>query len=70
VVSTPVGVDGIEAVPGRDFLLAETPETFAGHCLRLMHDPQLGKTLVSNAGALVRERYSQDAINELMARLP
>ncbi len=38
VVSTMIGMEGLEAQPGRDLLAAETPKAFAAACLRLLRD--------------------------------
>ena len=45
VVSTAVGVENLDLVPGRDFLLAETATEMAGALLRLHGDPGLATAL-------------------------
>jgi hypothetical protein len=45
VVSTAVGVENLDLVPGRDFLLAETAAEMAGALLRLHGDPELATAL-------------------------
>ncbi len=67
VVSTSIGIEGIEADPSRDYLLANTPATFASRCLSLMREPEIRETLAHNAAALVEERYSQESVNRLVA---
>lgn len=66
VVSTSVGVEGIEAVPDRDLLVADDPEAFAAACLRLVDDPALAARLAESAARLVSARYSQDVVNRLI----
>jgi polysaccharide biosynthesis protein PslH len=41
LVSTAVGVENLDLVPGRDFLLAETAEDVTAAVLRLLRDPDL-----------------------------
>ena len=66
VVSTSLGVEGIEAVPGLDLLVADDGDAFADACLRLISEPQLAADLVDRAAALVASRYSQDVVNRLL----
>jgi polysaccharide biosynthesis protein PslH len=58
VVSTSLGAEGILAAPGRELLLADDPERFAGEVRRLLDDPALGARLGREARALVEGRYS------------
>lgn len=64
VISTAVGIGGIEAIPERDFLLADTPEDFVRQISRLINDPELGASLVRHAGDFVRRHYSQKVAEE------
>jgi glycosyltransferase involved in cell wall biosynthesis len=62
VVTTALGLEGIEAVADRDILVADSPDDFAAACLRLMSDPALAHALVANARALVSQSYTIEAI--------
>jgi glycosyltransferase involved in cell wall biosynthesis len=57
VVSTPMGVQGISAVPGRHFLLATSPEEFAARVVELLEDPLLRARLAQEARLLVEQLY-------------
>ena len=64
VVSTTEGVRGIsDAVPGRDFLLAEDAEMFAKATLDLLASPSLARKIGSN-GAALAERYDWSIMGE------
>jgi glycosyltransferase involved in cell wall biosynthesis len=41
VVSTPEAAKGIQAVPDRDFMVADTPDAFARHVVALLKDKEL-----------------------------
>jgi glycosyltransferase involved in cell wall biosynthesis len=58
IVSTTLGAEGIDAVPGRDILIADEPQTFAASVVRLLNDPSLGARLGQSARRLAVERYS------------
>jgi glycosyltransferase involved in cell wall biosynthesis len=45
VVASSTAAAGLHAVPGRDLLVAETPDEFAGAVLRLLDDAQLRQAL-------------------------
>jgi len=62
VVTTTLGVEGIEAEDYRDVLVADSPEDFAAACLKLMSDPALGQALAANGRALVLRSYTSEAL--------
>lgn len=58
VVSTSMGVEGIEGLrDGEHLLIADRPETFAAAVLRLMANPSLGARLGAAGRAHVAARY-------------
>jgi Glycosyl transferases group 1 len=58
VVSTTLGAEGLEVRDGEHLLLADTTETFAAACARLLQDRELRAHLVDNASSLLSARYS------------
>jgi polysaccharide biosynthesis protein PslH len=58
VVSTTLGAEGIEALPGRDILIADEPQNFATSVVRLLEDPQLSARVGRSARRLAVECYS------------
>jgi glycosyltransferase involved in cell wall biosynthesis len=57
VVSTTIGVEGIDAEPGRHLLVADRPADFAAAVLRLLDDPAEAARLAGAARRLLEERY-------------
>ncbi len=49
VVSTTVGCEGLDVVPGEHLLVEDNPRSFAEQCVRLLRDAALGRRL-SRAG--------------------
>lgn len=70
VVTTTIGIEGIEARPDVDHLLADTPADFIRQCLRLAGDPALRATLAAQARALVTSRYTAAALAAPLAPGP
>ncbi len=62
VVSTTVGCEGIAAQPGRDVLIADSPDDFAAAVVRLLGDASLAESLRRNGRRLAEERYDWRAI--------
>lgn len=58
IVSTALGSEGIEAIPGRDLLIEDQPEAFADALNRLLDDPELAARIGQSARSLAVERYS------------
>ena len=57
IVSTTLGAEGIEGVPGRDFLIADEPGAFAEAVNRLLSEPGLDARVSRSARQLAVERY-------------
>jgi glycosyltransferase involved in cell wall biosynthesis len=62
VVSTRIGAEGLSLRDGRELLLRDEPESFAGACLELLRDPLLRERLGSAAHAAVLEHYLRDNV--------
>jgi glycosyltransferase involved in cell wall biosynthesis len=58
IVSTTLGAEGIEAVPGRDLLVEDQPAAFAEAVNRLLAEPGLAARIGHSARKLAIERYS------------
>jgi glycosyltransferase involved in cell wall biosynthesis len=57
IVSTTLGAEGIEAVPGRDILIEDEPAGFADAVGRLLADPGLAARVGQSARQLAVTRY-------------
>lgn len=62
LVSTSIGVEGLMVEDGRDALIADDPEKFAGRCASLMVDGELGATLAAHAGLLLHRAYTLEVL--------
>lgn len=58
IVSTTLSAEGIEAVPGRDILIADEPATFAEAVSRLLTEPDLAAQIGNSARQLSEARYA------------
>jgi polysaccharide biosynthesis protein PslH len=58
IVSTTLGAEGIEAVPGRDLLVEDQPAAFANAVSRLLTEPGLAARIGQSARRLAVERYA------------
>ena len=57
IVSTTLGYEGIDVMPGRDILVGDTPESFAAEVLRVLNDPDLGRQLAANGRLVAKKKY-------------
>lgn len=58
VVSTRVGIEGLDVNTGEHFLAADTGQDFAAAILRLLNDADLRKTMAQTARARLEQRFS------------
>lgn len=61
VVSTTIGAEGLALTPGRDVVVADTPEAFAAAVRALLNDRARAERLGRAARALVEARYRWEA---------
>jgi len=61
IVSTALGAEGIDVVPGRDILIADDPAGFAASVVRVLEDPGLAERLGRAGRQLAIERYAWSA---------
>src|SRR6266700_2044978 len=61
VVSTTLGAEGIEAIPGRDILIEDQPAAFADAVNRLLADPSLAAHMGRSARRVAIDRYAWSA---------
>lgn len=66
VVSTSIGIDGINAKNKEEFLLADDSDTFAENIIKLSTNNDLSENIGSNARKLVKEEYSwENSMNKM-----
>jgi hypothetical protein len=62
VVSTTIGADGLDLVPGRDIVIADTPESFAESVSTLLGDRPHREALAAAGRRVVAARYTWEKI--------
>lgn len=62
VVSTTIGYEGIDLIPGEHLLVADTPQAFAEAVVRFQRDPELGARIAAAGRRRVEERYDWRAV--------
>jgi glycosyltransferase involved in cell wall biosynthesis len=68
VVSTAVGAEGLDMVPGSEIALAETPEAFADAIATLLSQPDARRRQAAAARRRVESRYDWAPIGDAFAR--
>jgi glycosyltransferase involved in cell wall biosynthesis len=69
VVTTTIGLEGIDALPGQDVLVADEPEDFAREVIRLAKDPILQDGWQNNGRALIEQVYDRKIALQKMDRV-
>ncbi len=69
VVSTSLGCEGLEIVPGKHLLVADQPEAFAQAVVAFMHDSEMRTTFGTAGRALVEAEYSWERCGNQLARI-
>jgi polysaccharide biosynthesis protein PslH len=68
VLSTPVGAEGLDLVPGNDLLLFQNAEEFSLRFKELLHAENY-HLLVNNAKGAVLEKYSKERFDEAVEKI-
>ncbi len=66
IVSTTIGYEGIDLVPGKHLLVADTPSAFAAAVTKLLRDPALGAQLAAAGRERLLECYDWKAVYPAM----
>jgi glycosyltransferase involved in cell wall biosynthesis len=66
VVTTTVGLEGIEARPGEDVMVADTPAVFAQTVVELLRDRALQSQLAANGRRLAERSYDWQVVLQKM----
>jgi GT2 family glycosyltransferase/glycosyltransferase involved in cell wall biosynthesis len=69
VVTTAVGAEGLDVVPGRDILIGEGPEELARQIVELHRDPKLWGRLSANGRQVVTKTCSPEVQRPVLERL-
>ncbi len=64
VISTKIGVEGLDLRPGQDFLLANTAQDFAQACLELLKSDALCSAIGQSSRLVVAERFDLDRVKQ------
>lgn len=62
VVTSPMGLEGLECKPGKDVLVADSPSEFADAVTTLFHNPGLRQMISRNARIFVEREYVWDKV--------
>jgi len=66
VVSTTIGCEGIDVVPGRHLVVADTASDFAAAVLDLLAHPERASAMGRRGRALVEERYGWPRLSSML----
>ncbi len=66
VVTTTVGLEGIQGTPDHDVIVADTPADFADHTIELLQNPSLQEKLSTNGRELALKKYDWQAVLSAM----
>jgi glycosyltransferase involved in cell wall biosynthesis len=69
IISTTVGAEGVQILPGENILIADSPEEFAQATIRLLTDPKQGERLVRAGRAWVEQYYSWRTIYQMWNKI-
>jgi glycosyltransferase involved in cell wall biosynthesis len=67
IVTTSVGCEGLLVTPGRDLLVADTPQAFSAAVLALVRNAEQRRILAENGWDFGRTRYADEVVIEKFA---
>jgi glycosyltransferase involved in cell wall biosynthesis len=69
VVSTSLGIEGIEAQPGHHLLVADTPQAFTRQVCDIAQDSELRARLARQARRLIEQKYDWNLVVQPLQRM-
>lgn len=69
VVTTPLGIEGIEAKEGQEVLIAEESQALANQAISLLKDKSFGEKMARKAKIMVRKKYNWQIISNQLDRI-
>lgn len=69
VVTTTVGLEGIQATPNQEVLIADSPADFANATIRLLEDDVLQEKISQNGRILAETKYDWKVVLKLMGTI-
>lgn len=69
VVSTTLGAEGLATTPGKDILIADSPEAMADAVVSLQAETPQWQEIASNGRRLVQTKYDWSVVGEVLWRL-
>ena len=69
VVSTTVGIEGLDAQAGEHYLRSDEPEDIARDVLRLLDDAALRERLSLTARSLVETNFGQERVGQVFEQI-
>lgn len=69
VVTTSIGIEGIDATDGKSVLLGDTPEQIANLVVKILKDKKLYENIAINARKLIEEKYTYKVVAEKLDKV-
>src|SRR5206468_3516041 len=69
VISTRVGAEGLELVPGVNYLAADEPEAIADALVSWIRDPRPAHAMAERSRAFILDRYDWDTLAQRLERV-
>ncbi len=69
VVTTSIGVEGIDVKHEKHVLIADQPEQFAEQCCRIMEDQQLSTKLTTNSFIFLNDNHTLDVLRHRLTKM-
>ncbi len=69
VVTTTIGVEGIDVEHEKHVLIADKPEHFARMCCKIMKNHQLSAKLTTKSFECLKDNYTHDVLRQRMSRM-
>jgi glycosyltransferase involved in cell wall biosynthesis len=69
VITTTIGAEGIDAAPGIDLMIADTPQDFAAKTIYLLQHPEEASQMGKRGRKVIEKYYDWQAIGKTMQRI-
>jgi sugar transferase (PEP-CTERM/EpsH1 system associated) len=68
-ITSPLANNALQAIPGRDILIGNTPQEYAQYIIQLLNDNVLAEKIAENGHQFIKEKYTWEGSTKVLQKI-